>query len=353
AQEQLQQRFGLKDFTALNLDAHPHVAAAIGAGLVYLEQTQKRELGHLQLPVFKEQASGMQIDARSRRNLEVYTSLNGDRNASMMSILDQSCTPMGARLLREWMDNPLLDLTMIEARQDAVQQLLESGNISDDLRHALGNIRDMERMLTRIVLHRAAPRDLRGLTDSMLMLPDIQQLLETCTGLLAEAKPALLGLEALAKTLNQALETSMPAVFHAGGVIQAGFDAELDRLRGLAQDADHWLRTYEAKERERTGLQNLRVKYNKVFGYFIEISKAQSADAPHDYVRKQTLVNAERFITDELHSFEREILGAKDAAMTRESTLLEQLHDMITQQAANIQQAAAAVASVDVLACFA
>ncbi|MDQ6994262.1 MAG: DNA mismatch repair protein MutS [Mariprofundaceae bacterium] len=353
AQEQLQQRFGIKDFTSLNLDGHPDVAAAIGAVLVYLEQTQKCDVGHLQLPVFKEQAMGMQIDVRSRRNLEVYAALNGDRKSGMMHILDQSCTPMGARLLREWIDHPLLDVAMIEARQDAVQQLLECRDTNDDLRQSLATIRDMERMLTRIVLHRAAPRDLRGLTDSLLMLPDVQQILEGCTGLLAEVKPALLGLEALAQTLNQALESTMPAVFHAGGVIQCGFDAELDRLRALADDADDWLRAYEEKERERTGLQNLRVKYNKVFGYFIEISKAQSADAPHDYVRKQTLVNAERFITDELHSFETEILGAKDAAMTRESELLEQLHHMISQAASSIQQAAAAVASIDVLACFA
>jgi len=353
AQEKLQQRFGLKDLSGLNLEPHPQAAAAVGAVLVYLEQTQKCDVGHLQLPVFKEQQHGMQIDARSRRNLEVYAALNGDRKAGMMYILDQSCTPMGARLLREWVDYPLLDMVMIGKRQDAVEQLLHGSEDCEKLRQTLMQIRDMERMLTRIVLHRAAPRDLRGLSDSMLILPQLQQALGDCTGLLSEAKPALLGLETLAQTLDAALETTMPAMFHAGGVIQVGFDAELDRLRGLADDAGDWLRAYEVKERERTGLQNLRVKYNKVFGYFIEISKAQSADAPHDYVRKQTLVNAERFITDELHSFESEILGAQDAATAREAELVEQLHQSIAQQASEIQQAASAVAAVDVLACFA
>jgi len=244
-------------------------------------------------------------------------------------------------------------MDMIAQRQDAVEQLLHTDDGGEGLRQTLAQVRDMERMLTRIVLHRAAPRDLRGLADSMLVLPQVQEALAYHTGLLAEAKPALLGLEALAQTLDAALASTMPAMFHAGGVIQADFDAELDRLRGLADDAGDWLRAYEVKERERTGLQNLRVKYNKVFGYFIEISKAQSADAPHDYVRKQTLVNAERFITDELHSFESEILGAQDAATAREAELVEQLHQRIAQQASDIQQAAAAVASIDVLACFA
>ncbi|MDQ6967191.1 MAG: DNA mismatch repair protein MutS, partial [Mariprofundaceae bacterium] len=153
--------------------------------------------------------------------------------------------------------------------------------------------------------------------------------------------------------LDMAIEPTPPAVFHAGAVIQQGFDAELDRLRGLAKDAGDWLKAYEARERERTGLQNLRVKYNKVFGYFIEISKVQAASAPPDYVRKQTLVNAERFITDELHSFESEILGAKDAALTREAEIVETLRQSISTNAAAIQAAAAAVACLDVLACFA
>jgi len=353
AREQLQQRFGLKDLTSLNLNAHEQAAAAVGAVLVYVEQTQKCATGHVQLPVFKTQQQGMQIDARSRRNLEVYAALNGDSKAGMMHVLDQSCTPMGARLLREWVDYPLLDIAMIEQRQDAVAQLLQQQEALAELRQTLSQIRDMERILTRIVLHRATPRDLRGLADSLLLLPAIQETLHESTGLLAESKPALLGLENLAQCLDAALETAMPAMFHAGGVIQEDYDAELDRLRGLADDASDWLKAYEAKERERTGLQNLRVKYNKVFGYFIEISKAQSRDVPQDYVRKQTLVNAERFITDELHHFEAEILGAQDAAAERETMLIENLHQSIAQQASEIQQAAAAVASMDVLACFA
>ena len=352
-QEQLQQRFGVADWGTLNLATHRMAAAAIGAVLVYLEQTQKCALSHLQLPVFKEQSIGMQIDARSRRNLEVYASLNGDVKAGVMHVLDKTSTPMGARLLREWIDYPLLDVTLISKRQDAVQSLLGDIDTRQDLRDGLAHIRDMERMLTRVVLSRAAPRDFRGLADSMLTLPNLSQAIADREGLFSDVKPALQGLDSLAATLDAAVEHTPPAVFHGGAVIQQGFDAELDRLRGLAKDAGDWLKAYESKERERTGLQNLRVKYNKVFGYFIEISKAQAANAPVEYVRKQTLVNAERFITDELHSFESEILGAKDAALTREAELIEILRQSIAADAAAIQAAAAAVACLDVLACFA
>ncbi len=352
-QEQLQQRFGVGDWHALNFKGHGLVAAAVGAVLVYLEQTQKCALSHLQLPVFKEQAVGMQIDARSRRNLEVYASLNGDVKAGLMHVLDKTCTPMGARLLREWIDYPLLDVALISKRQDAVQSLLNDVDTRQKLCDGLAQIRDMERMLTRVVLNRAAPRDFRGLADSMLALPSLSQAIDDREGMFSDIKPALKGLHDLAATLDIAIEHTPPAVFHGGGVIQQGFDVELDRLRGLAKDAGDWLKAYEAKERERTGLQNLRVKYNKVFGYFIEISKAQAASAPVEYVRKQTLVNAERFITDELHSFESEILGAKDAALTREAELVETLRQSIGSNAIAIQAAAAAVACLDVLVCFA
>ncbi|MDQ6955109.1 MAG: DNA mismatch repair protein MutS [Mariprofundaceae bacterium] len=351
--EQLQQRFGVTDLHALNLSQHGVLAAAIGAVLVYLEQTQKCALPYLQLPVFKEQQIGMQIDARSRRNLEVYASLSGDVKAGVMHVLDQSCTPMGARLLRQWIDYPLLDTVLIGKRQQAVQSLVDDMQTRLALRDKLAHIRDMERMLTRIVLNRAAPRDFRGLADSMLALPSLLQTLGDREGIFSDIRPALQGLEALAERLDRAIESTPPAVFHGGNVIQCDFDEKLDRLRALAKDAGDWLRDYEAKERERTGMQNLRVKYNKIFGYFIEISKVQAANAPPDYVRKQTLVNAERFITDELHSFEEEILGAKDAALNKENELIEQLRQCIGELAAQIQSAAAAVACLDVLVCFA
>ncbi|MDQ6997655.1 MAG: DNA mismatch repair protein MutS [Mariprofundus sp.] len=353
AREQLEQHFGVSDWQSLNLDDHQQAAAAVGAVLVYLGQTQKCALEHLSLPVFIEQAEGMRIDMRSRRNLELYSSLSGDPKAGMIAVLDETSTPMGARLLRNWIDRPLTDLDALRERQSAVKSLMDDSETLDALRQHLNGVRDMERMLTRIVLGRAIPRDYRGLTDALLALPELSHTLGERSGLFASITASLHGLETLADTLCKAIVDITPQNFRDGGMIRQGFDAELDRLRGLANDANAWLRDYETRERERTGLPNLRVKYNKVFGYFIEISKAQAKVAPVEYVRKQTLVNAERFITDELHSFESEILGAQDAAMQTEAGLIEALRLQLCQQATAIQMAARAVATLDVLACFA
>jgi len=352
AKEKLAQYFGLGDWTALNLDSHHNLAKAIAAVLVYVEQTQKCSVAHLSLPVFKNQQQGLSIDVRSRRNLEVHYTMTGERKGSLISVLDHTATPMGARLLREWVDSPLTNLDDIKQRQQAVQSLVDDSDTRESVFVGLKQIRDMERMLTRIVLNRSAPRDFRGLTDSILALPQLISSLQGREGLFLNISTAMSGLELLGEKLASALVDLPPALFREGGVIQSGYDEELDRLRILAGDADNWLKTYESKERERTGLANLRVKYNKVFGYFIEISKAQATSAPPEYVRKQTLVNAERFITDELHTFESEILGAKDAAMQREALLVEQLQSDIAKHTSVIQAAALAVASLDVFTCF-
>ncbi|MBF0281846.1 MAG: DNA mismatch repair protein MutS [Zetaproteobacteria bacterium] len=353
AHEYLQRQFDVRALESLNLESHPLVTQAVGAVLVYLEQTQKCALHHLTLPVFREQAVGMRIDRRSRRNLELYCGLNGDPKAGLIHLLDQTITPMGARLLRQWIDLPLIDLEQIRLRQDAVQSLLDDGETRSTLAAALKPIRDIERMLTRIVLSRSSARDLRGIAEGLLALPAVRDAIGDREGLFTEIRCALHGLDDLAQTLITAVVESPPLRFHEGGVIAEGFDAELDRLRDLHRNADAWLKSYEAKEREASQLPNLRVKYNKVFGYFIEVSKAQSNDVPMHYVRKQTLVNAERFITDELHNFQSEILGAWDAALTQELTLIEQLHQQVSAQAASIQHAAQAVGKVDLLYAFA
>lgn len=353
AREQVEQHFGVSDWHALNLDEHVKASSAVGAVLVYLAQTQKQALEHLSLPVFVEQNNGMRIDRRSRKNLELYCSLAGDPKGGLIHVLDDTRTPMGARLLREWIDTPLIDLAALTERQDAVQSLFDDVETFNGVRNALAGVRDMERMLTRIVLGRASPRDYRGLADALLALPELYALIEDRSGLFAEMVKAMQGMEPLAEQLSGAIVEMPPQVFRDGGVICEGFDCELDRLRGLANDANQWLHDYEARERERTGLANLRVKYNKVFGYFIEISKVQAKEAPPEYVRKQTLVNAERFITDELHSFESEVLGARDAALIREDTLVEQLRRELSASALSIQQAAFAVARLDLFCCFA
>jgi len=353
AAERIRKIYGVDEPASLNLAAHPLAAAAVGAVLVYLEQTQKQGMAHLQLPVFHETDACMGIDARSRRNLELHESLSGDAHGGMIEVLDVTCTPMGARLLRDWLDRPLNDIAAIGARQDAVQSLLDDGETQEYIREQLAGIRDMERMLTRVVLNRALPRDYRGLAGSLLVLPSLAETLGERTGLFADIRESLTGLEPLADTLDAAVAEPPPAHARDGGVIKPGFDTDLDRLRDLARGADAWLSQFEARERDATGIAKLRVKYNKVFGYFIEMPKSLAEKAPAHYVRKQTLVNAERFMTDELHRHEEEVLRAKETALEKERVLIEGLRQGVAGRAHDIQAAAAAVARLDVLACFA
>ncbi|MDQ6960721.1 MAG: DNA mismatch repair protein MutS, partial [Mariprofundaceae bacterium] len=353
AAERIKQIYGVDEPASLNFDGHPLAAAAVGAVLVYLEQTQKQSMAHLQLPVFHEVDTCMGIDARSRRNLELYESLSGDAHGGIIEVLDVTCTPMGARMLCDWLDHPLTDAAAIGARQEAVQSLLDDAEALEDIRRQLADIRDMERMLTRMVLDRAAPRDYRGLGGSMLALPVLTEMLGKREGLFTNIRKAFTGLETLAATLDAAVAEHAPAHIRDGGVIKPGFDTELDRLRDLARGADAWLSEFEEKERNATGIAKLRVKYNKVFGYFIEMPKSMAEKAPMHYVRKQTLVNAERFMTDELHRHEEEVLRAKDTALEKEWALIESLRKDVSGRAHDIQAAAAAVARLDVLACFA
>lgn len=353
AEERIGRCFGVGEMASLNLDKAPLAASAVGAVLVYLEQTQKRALEHLQLPVLRESTGCLGIDARSRRNLELYESLSGDPRGGMISVLDHTCTPMGARMLRDWLDRPLNEAAGITARQDAVQSLIDDSDALHAIREGLGGIRDIERMLTRLALERAAPRDYRGLAQSLLALPGLVAALDGRGGLFMDIIAAMGGLDDLAGALDAAIVDPPPAHGRDGGVIAQGFDEELDRLRNLARGADDWLAEFESDQREETGITKLRVKYNKVFGYFIEIPRSLADKAPAHYVRKQTLVNAERFITDELHRHEEEVLRSRESALAREQEIVERLRREIVARAGAIQSAASAVARLDVLACFA
>ncbi|MDQ6972540.1 MAG: DNA mismatch repair protein MutS [Mariprofundaceae bacterium] len=353
AGERIERCFGVRELTALNLDKAPLAASAVGALLVYLEQTQKRGLEHLQLPVLREAGGYLGIDARSRRNLELYESLSGDPAGGMISVLDRTATPMGARMLREWLDRPLNNAKAISERQDAVQSLLDDDEAVLEISTLLKGVRDMERMLTRLALQRAAPRDYRGLADSMLVLPGLIAALDGRSGLFTDIIASFGGLDDLAERLAASFNEPPPAHARDGGVIREGFDEELDRLRNLARGADDWLKQFEERQRGETGIAKLRVKYNKVFGYFIEIPKSLAEKAPPHYVRKQTLVGAERYITDELHQHEEEVLRSRESALQREWQIIETLRCEIVARAAPIQAAAAALAGLDVLLCFA
>lgn len=354
AKEQLRKHFGLSAWHVLNLDGQHDLCAAIAAVLVYLGQTQKCQLTHLAMPVWHEAASGLHIDARSRRNLELHHNLAGDPKGGLIRVLDHTKTPMGARLLRAWLDQPLTDLVMLNQRQHAVRTLVSDDNHCHQLESCLKIIPDIERMLTRIVLGRAIPRDYTGMRVALSALPPLYQcVVDYDDGVLQGLAKDVNGLEMLAEVLERAIVEQAPTHLREGGLIQHGYDDELDRLRGLADSAEEWLTQFESEQRSQTGISNLRVKYNKVFGYFIEISKAHVNRVPQHYVRKQTLVNAERYTMDELHRFEHEILGAKDAVLVAEQAIVEQIQGLFVQHLLALQQAAQAVATLDVLRNFA
>ncbi|RME84513.1 MAG: DNA mismatch repair protein MutS, partial [Zetaproteobacteria bacterium] len=300
AQEAVARLLHVKDWAALGLEGAPLVAGCVGAVLAYLEQTQRCSLAHLELPAFVEEAPRLVIDARTMRNLEAFADMRGDTSMGMFAAIDRTLTPMGKRLLADWMRAPLVDLAAIRARHDAVASLVDDETTRADVRARLRGMRDWERMLGRIVMRRETPRDWLGLAEALKRLPELVALLAGRGGLFAEIVEGMRGLEALAEKLARALNPEPPASVRDPGMISKGFDAELDRLRALAEDKESWLAAFEARERERTGIPNLRVRHNKVFGYFIELTKAQAAKAPPDYVRRQTLTSVERFTTDEL-----------------------------------------------------
>ncbi|MDX8377223.1 MAG: DNA mismatch repair protein MutS [Mariprofundales bacterium] len=352
ADEQLKRCFGVSEIGSLNVRSHTQVFAAIGAVLAYLQQTQKCKLDYLSLPVLHETPTGMQIDARSRRNLEAHISLGGEVRGSIISVLDMTNTPMGARLLRAWIDEPLGNVEQIRKRHDAVQWLLENTISYDQLCNLLAQMRDLERILTRISLGRGFPRDYRGMADSLLLLPQFGEILQSSTGILRPIAKSMRGFEKIGNTLDSAIALNPPALERDGGVIRNGFDEKLDNLRKISANADSWLKEYEQQQRKITGISGLRVKYNKIFGYFIEVSRAQSANVPRNYVRKQTLVNAERFTTDALHSYEGEILGAREEALQYENECMKSLRNKLCQHATALLEAAHAIAALDVLCCF-
>jgi len=353
ARELVARIFGVQDWQALNLASHRHLAEAVGAVLAYLEQTQKGSLAHLELPAFVEQAPVMQIDARTRRNLEAFCGTNGDPSAGMLAAIDRCTTPMGKRLLREWMDRPLLDLAEIRKRHDAVGSLVDDEAARSALRAALAEVRDLERMLARIVLARELPRDWLGLAHGLLQLPKLRTTIGERSGLLGELKSDLEGLEAIAARIEQAISPTPPATMRDAGVIRDGFDPELDRLRALCGNIDALLAEIEARERERSGIPTLKVKRTRLFGCVIEISRAQAHKAPSDYIRRQTLANCERFVTEELVRLEEEIASAEERALAREQELVAALRRQVIEEAARIQRAAKAVAVLDAIAGFA
>ncbi|GKW50571.1 DNA mismatch repair protein MutS [Halomonas sp. NCCP-2165] len=347
-------QFGVQDLRGFGC-AHLETAlTAAGVLIDYARDTQRSRLPHVTAIGVESRDDAVVIDAASRRNLEIDINLGGGADNTLASVLDTTTTAMGSRLLKRWLNRPLRDATLVTQRQTAVTLLLEAEGYNE-LREALKPIGDCERILARVALYSARPRDLARLRDALIALPELAAALADYPegSSLDELKRQIRPYPELADTLGRALVENPPVVIRDGGVIAEGFDTELDEHRGLAEHAGDYLVRLEARERERTGLPGLKVGYNRVHGYYIEIPRAQAKEAPADYIRRQTLKNAERFIIPELKEFEDKALSAKSRALAREKLLYDGLLDTLNAELEALQATSRALAGLDVLAAFA
>lgn len=350
AERLLTQQFNTKDLTGFGC-AELHLAiAAAGCLLQYAKETQRTAMPHIRSLVHERREDSVILDAATRRNLEIDTNMSGGDKHTLQWVMDKTKTAMGSRLLRRWLNRPLSDRAMLERRQQAIKALLSDYHF-ETFREALKPVGDMERILARVALRSARPRDLSRLTQSLLALPNIQlQCQQLNSELITELAVKASDYPELTNLLSRAIIDNPPVVIRDGGVIAEGYDEELDELRNISSNAGQFLVDLETQEKQRTGISTLKVGYNRVHGYYIEISRAQSAQAPVEYIRRQTLKNAERFITPELKTFEDKALSAKSRALTREKALYEALIEQLNQQLAELQTSASALSELDVLA---
>jgi DNA mismatch repair protein MutS len=348
----LLQFFGVHDLTGFGIDDMPLAIAAAGALLGYVEETQKQRLPHLTAIAFEASDGAIAMNAATRRHLELDSRIDGDANATLLGVLDSTVTPMGGRLLRRWLHRPLRDRAILRARHQAVATLANGADA--DLREAFRAFGDVERILARIALRSARPRDLSTLRDALNLLPALRETLSPLDSPRLRELAAELGEHGThAALLARAIVPQPPLMARDGGVFAEGYDAELDELRALSTNADQFLVDLEAREKAATGIPTLKVGYNRVHGYYIEISKGQSDKAPTHYSRRQTLTGAERYITEELKSLEDKVLSARERALSREKLLYEALLDDLNTDLESLRRCASALSELDVLACFA
>ena len=352
----LENHFGVLSLEGFGLAGKPAAAAAAGAILYYVRSTQRGTLEHVDRIGFYERQQALVLDAVTVRNLELIEPLfaGAGEGVTLFRAIDATLTPMGRRLLRSWMLRPAMDAAEINPRLDAVEAQAGSTVAREELRRALDGILDLERLLSRVTLETANPRDVLALAASLARIPGVKRALAGLAA--ARLKQLEAGLDDLAG-LRQQIEATIvpepPLGFAEGGVIAAGVDAGLDQLRTLSRSSKQYLAQVEQRERQRTGIGSLKVKFNSVFGYYLEISKANLHLAPADYERKQTLVNAERFTTPELKEYEARILDAEEKVVEIERRIFSELRTAVAGEARRIRQTALALAEVDVLACFA
>jgi len=345
AKNLLMQHFAVHDLSGFGCEEMPLAICAAGCLMQYAKETQLSSLPHIQTLRVERYDDCVILDAITRKNLEITETIYGDEKNTLADILDHTATAMGSRLLRRWLHRPIRQQHILRERQTTVAERMHHGKYD-----VLKEIADIERILSRIALKSARPRDLAQLRDSLAALPTIQQHLSTCSSaLLKKLAEKINEYPELSQRLNAAIVETPPVVLRDGGVIAEGYDDELDELRHLSQHAGQFLIDLEQREKDRSKISTLKVGYNRIHGYYIEISKGQAEHAPIDYQRRQTLVNAERFITPELKTFEDKVLSSRDRALAREKYLYDALLDFLLDYVTPLQQTAQAIAEFDVL----
>jgi DNA mismatch repair protein MutS len=336
------------------LEGHPAAVSAAGALVQYLRDTQKADLAHIRAITYRTGADCLLIDPTTLRNLEILESSEGGRTGSLLHEIDRTATSMGGRLLRSWLLRPLLALERIQDRLDAVEEFAFRSTVRAKMQDTLKTVQDMERLVARAALGIAGPRDLVGLRQSLAAVPRVRMLLEEMQAPLVRSVIAEIDdLADLRRELERTLADEPPALARDGGAIRDGVDPALDDLRGISRSGKLRIADMEETERARTGITSLKIRYNRVFGYYIEISRANLANVPADYLRKQTIAGGERFITPALKEYEDKVLGADERILEREIEIFDALRAKVAAEAPRIQDTARGLATLDVLASLA
>jgi len=355
AYKSVTQKLGVKNLRAFSCEGKRLAVSAAGALMEYLNETQKRTLSHINRLKFVSYGSCMNLDAETFRNLELTKTMrDGKKYGSLLWLLDNTKTSMGSRFLLGAIERPLTDLNEIHDRLDAVGELADNLIVRENLSNALSKIRDIERLSAKLSFGSINPRDLFSLQESLNVLPNIKQALSECNScLLLKLENDIVLAEDEARLLGLAIVDNPPPVTRDGGFIREGYSKELDEIKSRSQNSKGWLAEYEALEKSQTGIKNLKVGYNRVFGYYIEVPKSASDLVPMTYTRKQTVANAERYITEQLKKLESDILGADEQAVKLEQVLFAKLTDTLKLRIKDFQQTAKAIGCVDMLYSFA
>ena len=353
AKSLLNQQFGTKELTGFGVEEKYLGLSAAGCLFQYVKDTQRTALPHIRAIITETASKGVVLDAATRRNLELTQNLHGGFDNTLADILDKSATPMGSRLLKRWLHFPLRDIEALTNRQNAIEQIIAK-ELHLTIQPVFKSLGDIERIVSRIALGSARPRDFARLRFALQQLPLLQDFLaDTTTDYTQKLANQCLPVPAIQSLLENAIVENPPVLIRDGGVIAPGYDAELDRLRDLSQGAENFLAELEQREKERTGIHTLKVGYNRVHGFFIEISKSAANDVPDNYIRRQTLKNNERFITEELKEHEHKVLSAQSQFLALEKRLYQTLFEKILPELSTLQTLSQAIAELDVLATFA